>query len=114
VGIATHDPVLVERALVLLRRLSVPRGSYEFQMLLGVAGGLRQRLVAEGHRLRVYVPYGHAWYASSVRPLTQDPAIARHVLEGVLRGHGGRRKGAEIESIFWKFFKPRGCQAGGN
>jgi proline dehydrogenase len=92
VGIATHDPVLVERALVLLRRLSVPREGYEFQMLLGVAGGLRQRLVAEGHRLRVYVPYGHAWYAYSVRRLKENPAIAGHVLKGIFLGDGGRRK----------------------
>jgi len=92
VGIATHDPVLVERALVLLRRLSVPREGYEFQMLLGVAGGLRQRLVAEGHRLRVYVPYGEAWYAYSVRRLKENPAIAGHVLKGIFLGDGGWRK----------------------
>jgi len=92
VGIATHDPVLVERALVLLKRLSVPREAYEFQMLLGVAGGLRQRLVAQGHRLRVYVPYGHAWYAYSVRRLKENPAIAGHVLKGIFLGDGGRRK----------------------
>ena len=92
VGIATHDPVLVERALVLLRRLSVPRDRYEFQMLLGVAGSLRRRLVADGHRLRVYVPYGEAWYAYSVRRLKENPAIAGHVLKGLFLGDGGGKK----------------------
>src|SRR5215471_21541441 len=45
VGIATHDPVLVERALATIRRLQLRREAYEFQMLLGVAGDLRRRLV---------------------------------------------------------------------
>ena len=85
VGIATHDPLLVERALALIARLGLPREAYEFQMLLGVAGELRRRLVAQGHRLRVYVPYGEAWYAYSVRRLKENPSIAGHVLAGLFR-----------------------------
>jgi proline dehydrogenase len=92
VGIATHDPVLVERALALVARLSLPREAYEFQMLLGVAGELRRRLVAQGHRLRVYVPYGEAWYAYSVRRLKENPSIAGHVLAGLLHPDPGGRK----------------------
>ena len=83
VGIATHDEVLVERALSTIRRLSLPREAYEFQMLLGVAGALRRRLVAAGHRMRVYVPYGEAWYAYSMRRLKENPAIAGHVMKGL-------------------------------
>jgi proline dehydrogenase len=86
VGIATHDPVLVERALRTIRRLALPPEAYEFQMLLGVARGLRRRLVAAGHRLRVYVPYGHAWYGYSIRRLKENPAIATHVLRGLFSG----------------------------
>src|SRR5262249_3126039 len=71
VGIGTHDPILVERSLALIARLRLPREAYEFQMLLGVAGDLRRRLIAQGHRLRVYVPYGEAWYAYSVRRLKE-------------------------------------------
>ncbi|HEY3203937.1 MAG TPA: proline dehydrogenase family protein [Thermoanaerobaculia bacterium] len=85
VGIATHDPLLIERSLATIRRRNLPREAYEFQMLLGVAGGLRRRLVTEGHRLRVYVPYGEAWYAYSVRRLKENPSIAGHVLAGVFR-----------------------------
>ncbi len=85
VGIATHDPELVDRALALVSRLGLDRKAYEFQMLLGVARSLRQRLVSTGHRLRVYVPYGKAWYAYSVRRLKENPAIAGHVLKGLLR-----------------------------
>ena len=65
-------------------RLSLPREAYEFQMLLGVAGDLRRQLVSDGHRLRVYVPYGRAWEAYSMRRLKENPAIAGHVLRGIL------------------------------
>jgi proline dehydrogenase len=88
VGIATHDPILVERALAAVRRRTLRREAYEFQMLLGVAGTLRRRLVADGHRLRVYVPYGEAWYAYSVRRLKENPSIAGHVLRGLFRPEG--------------------------
>ena len=83
IGIATHDPALVDRSRATIARRKVPREAYEFQMLLGVAGALRKRLVAEGHRLRVYVPYGQAWYAYSVRRLKENPSIAGHVLKGL-------------------------------
>jgi len=83
VGIATHDPIVVRGALATIARLRLPREAYEFQMLLGVAGDLRRRLVSTGHRLRVYVPYGEAWEAYSLRRLKENPAIAGHVLKGV-------------------------------
>ena len=86
VGIATHDPLLAERARATIATRKLPREAYEFQMLLGVAGTLRRRLVAEGHRLRVYVPYGDAWYAYSVRRLKENPSIAGHVIRGILTG----------------------------
>ncbi len=84
VGIATHDPVLVRRALATIDRLSLPTEAYEFQMLLGVGRELTRRLVSAGHRLRVYVPYGEAWEAYSMRRLKENPAIAGHVLKGLL------------------------------
>ncbi|HEV8609249.1 MAG TPA: proline dehydrogenase family protein [Thermoanaerobaculia bacterium] len=83
VGIATHDPVLVRRAQATIARLGLPREAYEFQMLLGVAVGLRRQLVAAGHRLRVYVPYGRAWEEYSMRRLKENPAIAGYVLRGI-------------------------------
>jgi proline dehydrogenase len=86
VGIATHDPVLVDRALATIARLKLPREVYEFQMLLGVAGDLRRRLVTAGHRLRVYVPYGESWYGYSVRRLKENPAIAGHIVKGFFGG----------------------------
>jgi proline dehydrogenase len=85
VGIATHDPPVIEGALESVRRRKLPAEAYEFQMLLGVAGDLRRRLVASGHRLRVYVPYGRSWYAYSMRRLKENPAIAGHVLRGLFQ-----------------------------
>ncbi len=84
VGIATHDEYLVAAALALLDKHRVPRERYEFQMLLGVEDQLRRILVASGHRLRVYVPFGEDWYLYSLRRLRENPAIAGHVTRAVL------------------------------
>jgi proline dehydrogenase len=83
VGIATHDPFLVDHALRLVGRHR-PSG-FEFQMLMGVGEGLRARLVAAGHRVRVYVPYGDDWYGYSVRRLKENPKMATQVALGLLR-----------------------------
>ncbi len=85
VAIATHDRALVTDALELIARRGLARDRYEFQMLLGVAGGIGRRLIADGHRLRVYVPYGRAWYAYSVRRLKENPSIAGYVARDVVR-----------------------------
>ena len=85
VAIATHDRVLIEEVLALLDRRLVSRDGYEFQMLLGVAEDVRHRLVGAGHRVRVYVPFGNAWYAYSVRRLKENPSIAGYVARDVMR-----------------------------
>jgi proline dehydrogenase len=85
VAIATHDPALLDGALNLIDRRGLGRDRYEFQMLLGVAEEARRKLIADGHRLRVYVPYGRAWYAYSVRRLKENPSIAGYVARDVVR-----------------------------
>jgi proline dehydrogenase len=85
VGIATHDRALVDAALAVIARRGLAPDRYEFQMLLGVAGDVGRRLIAAGHRLRVYVPYGRAWYAYSVRRLQENPSIAGYVARDVAR-----------------------------
>lgn len=82
VGIATHDEHLACGAVALIERLGVPRERYEFQMLYGVDPELRQILIAGGHRLRVYVPYGRDWYPYSTRRLRENPEVASHVIKG--------------------------------
>jgi proline dehydrogenase len=85
VGIATHDPALVDYATAAVERLQVGRERYEFQMLLGVAGPLRRKLVSQGHPLRVYVPFGEHWYAYSMRRLRENPYIAGHIIGNLFR-----------------------------
>ena len=80
VGIATHDESIVNEAFRLIRDMKLPRTAYEFQMLLGVTEQLRNRIVAAGHKLRVYIPYGRDWYAYSVRRLRENPRLAGYVL----------------------------------
>ncbi|MDH3612382.1 MAG: proline dehydrogenase family protein [Gammaproteobacteria bacterium] len=84
VGIATHDPILVARAEESLSELDVGKEHYEFQMLLGVAGTLRRKLVKRGHALRVYVPFGELWYDYSIRRLRENPHIAGHIVRNLL------------------------------
>jgi proline dehydrogenase len=90
VGVATHDEYLVCRAVALVDRLGLDRQRYEFQMLLGVDTELRRILIAAGHRLRVYVPYGRDWYPYSLRRLRENPEVAGHVLRATF----GRRRAA--------------------
>jgi proline dehydrogenase len=86
VGIATHDEHLVWAGMRLINELKIPRERYEFQMLLGVDPELRKMIIRNGHRLRVYVPYGADWYPYSIRRLRENPAIAINVLKAMLRG----------------------------
>jgi proline dehydrogenase len=85
-GIATHDEYLACRAAGLIDKHGLRREQYEFQMLLGVDEELRRILIAGGHRLRVYVPYGRDWYPYSMRRLRENPEVARHVLKAMLSG----------------------------
>ncbi len=85
-AIATHDEYLVCAAQTLIDKHGLERHQYEFQMLLGVDEELRRILIAGGHRLRVYVPYGQDWYPYSIRRLRENPEVARHVLRAMLSG----------------------------
>lgn len=85
VAIATHDPPVAEYAAELLRETGFAKDHYEFQSLLGVAEGLRDDLVAAGHPLRVYVPFGEAWFAYSLRRLRENPQIAGHIMSNLFR-----------------------------
>ena len=86
VAIATHDESLVTAAQRLARERGLDRERYEFQLLLGVKEQLRDRLIASGERVRIYVPYGEAWYGYSVRRLKENPSIAGYVARDLLRG----------------------------
>jgi len=83
VGIATHDPYLVWAGMRIVDRLGLDRDRYEFQMLLGVDPELRRIILSNGHRLRVYVPYGRDWYPYSIRRLRENPTVAHHVVRAM-------------------------------
>ena len=85
VAIATHDDWLIGEALALVERRGLGRDDYEFQMLLGVRAELGDELVREGHRLRIYVPFGRRWYEYSIRRLQENPKIAGYVAIDTLK-----------------------------
>jgi proline dehydrogenase len=84
-ALATHDPVLIGRA----RRYAATRGitaeRFEFQMLYGVRRDLQADLLAEGYRVRIYLPFGQRWYPYFMRRLGERPANVGFVLRSVLR-----------------------------
>ena len=85
VAIATHDDWLIGEALALIERRGLARDGYEFQMLLGVRPELGDELVREGHRLRIYVPFGRRWYEYSIRRLQENPKLAGYVALDTLK-----------------------------
>ncbi len=85
VGIATHDELLIWDACRIIDRLGLKPHQYEFQMLHGVEPTLRRIVRAQGHRLRVAVPFGPNWYPYSVRRLRKNPAIAGYVFKAVFK-----------------------------
>jgi proline dehydrogenase len=83
VGIATHDKPLIEGAYSLIRKYNVPKHMYEFQMLYGVTPKLREKIVNEGHTMRVYVPFGKQWFGYSTRRLKENPMMASHIIKAI-------------------------------
>lgn len=83
VGIATHDDYLIDGAYNLVQKLGLKPAQYEFQMLLGVCESRRDQIVRDGHRLRVYVPYGEQWYAYSTRRLKENPYMAWYITKAI-------------------------------
>src|SRR5207302_8227864 len=84
VGIATHDEHLIRESLRIVRAAGLGREQYEFQMLLGVRPDRADELVADGHRVRIYVPYGSHWYEYSVRRLQENPKMAGYIAADIV------------------------------
>jgi proline dehydrogenase len=85
VAVATHDDWVISEVLTLIEECGLESHEYEFQMLLGVRPELGDELVREGHRLRIYVPYGRRWYEYSLRRLQENPKIAGYVALDTLK-----------------------------
>ncbi|GAC1517379.1 MAG: proline dehydrogenase [Gemmatimonadaceae bacterium] len=84
-GIATHDEALIAHAQRFAREKGISNDRFEFQMLYGVRRDLQQRLVRDGYRMRVYVPFGTQWYPYLMRRLAERPANLAFITGNVLR-----------------------------
>jgi proline dehydrogenase len=84
VGIATHDKPLIDAAYIKIKEKNIPKERFEFQMLLGVREDLRDKINADGFKIRIYVPFGKDWYAYSVRRLKENPSVAGHIAKSFL------------------------------
>ena len=108
VGIASHDIPIIEHTIKSLKSREMgpgkkdPRGviynrledkgpGYEFQLLLGVRGNLGRKLLGDGHKVRIYVPYGIQWYEYSMRRLRENPTIAWQVAKAIIFPWTNRR-----------------------
>ena len=100
-AVASHDKPVIDHALSALKSYGMGPGiedprensgptrygkgpGYEFQMLLGVRGPLRRKLAVQGHRTRVYIPYGEKWYEYSIRRLKENPTVGAQVAKAFL------------------------------
>jgi proline dehydrogenase len=84
-AIATHDEAMIERVKRFVSSHRIAYDSFEFQMLYGIRRDLQRKLVAEGFRLRVYVPFGRAWYPYYMRRLAERPANVFFILRNLFR-----------------------------
>ncbi|HRP02488.1 MAG TPA: proline dehydrogenase family protein [Candidatus Kapabacteria bacterium] len=83
IGIATHDEDLIQFGLQEIKDRNLSKQQYEFQMLLGVREQKRDEILAQGHHLRVYVPFGEDWYGYSTRRLKENPQMAGHIFKAI-------------------------------
>jgi proline dehydrogenase len=84
-GLATHDEKMIDAAKEFATRERIAPDSFEFQMLYGIRRDLQRRLVREGWRMRVYVPFGTEWYPYLMRRLAERPANALFIAKNIFR-----------------------------
>ncbi|HEX8983772.1 MAG TPA: proline dehydrogenase family protein, partial [Bryobacteraceae bacterium] len=85
-GLATHDEKIIAAAHRFTRERGIAPSSYEFQMLYGIRRDLARNFVRDGYRIRLYVPYGEAWYPYFMRRLAERPANLLFLARNLLRG----------------------------
>jgi proline dehydrogenase len=91
-GLATHDEAIIAEAKRYAKEQGIDTSRYEFQMLYGVRRDLQEDLVAEGYRMRVYVPFGTQWYPYLMRRLAERPANVMFITGNVVKEMFRRRK----------------------
>jgi proline dehydrogenase len=84
-GIATHDEKIIEATRAFARAEKVPPEAFEFQMLHGIRRDLQQKLVQDGWRMRVYIPFGTEWYPYLMRRVAERPANMFFIAKNLFR-----------------------------
>ncbi|ASK62807.1 proline dehydrogenase [Virgibacillus phasianinus] len=84
-AIGTHDEAIIDYVKQLEDELNLSRDQFEFQMLFGIRKDLQEKLMKEGYKMRVYVPYGDDWFGYNMRRLAERPANVMFVLKGVFK-----------------------------
>jgi proline dehydrogenase len=84
-GLATHDENIIREAQAFATRENITRDSFEFQMLYGIRRDLQQKLVRDGWRMRVYIPFGTEWYPYFMRRLGERPANVLFIARNMFR-----------------------------
>jgi len=85
-GIATHDEGIIQQTMLFAEKENIARDSFEFQMLHGIRRDLQERIVREGWRMRVYIPFGTEWYPYLMRRLAERPANVFFIAKNIFRG----------------------------
>jgi proline dehydrogenase len=85
-AIATHDESIINELKGFAKQENISSDRYEFQMLYGIRRDLQESLLAEGFRVRVYVPFGDQWYPYFTRRLAERPANALFILRSLVKG----------------------------
>ena len=91
-GIATHDEAIIKEAKRFAKENDIAPSRFEFQMLYGVRRDLQDKLMREGYRMRVYVPFGTQWYPYLMRRLAERPANVAFLTGSVFKEMVGRRR----------------------
>ena len=84
-AIATHDEKMIEATRAYVAEKKIARDRFEFQMLYGIRRDLQRKLIGEGYRVRLYVPFGEAWYPYYMRRMAERPANVLFILRNVFR-----------------------------
>ena len=84
-GIATHDEKMIQATRDYAQKIGKSPKDFEFQMLYGIRRDLQQQLVTEGYNVRIYVPFGEAWYPYLMRRMAERPANLFFIVNSVLK-----------------------------
>jgi proline dehydrogenase len=84
-AIATHDETIIAEAERFVAARQIPASAFEFQMLYGIRRDIQKRLVSRGYRVRLYIPYGKAWYPYFMRRLAERPANLLFLVRNLMK-----------------------------